>query len=523
MNRLADKFAPAAALAFTVLCVAFCTFCGSTARAAELLAQANDQTVWIAQVNQTPPVRTTIRYRAVGGDLQWRELPRLAGKVIDMASRGSSLAVLMDTGEWLLVWPNGYSTGPALPRGAKMIAIASQQDALYAIGITGGARALSAQSTATTTSKSAPATTPTTSESPATTEPSISGPPPEKLALFKFDGSAWNQVAELPDDIPPTTADPSLAVIDGQPIFAISGPDQTIRVVGLNSDKQWVESGTISPGFTVRQFKLLGVSQSPLLWVAGNSDAGVIYTRRQQQWNGPTKLELEKPILPPRARAFTFAAGNLRLFVEDDAGRLFEQAYQVDGTRVGNFAPMAAPRPTVPPGYNNWLILSALTAALFVMLSSTRKREAGEDPKIGGFPLAPPALRLLAGLTDLLPIFLTAGTIIYRDNIEITELPPIPMLVAAGVYLAHTLIGELAMGRSIGKIIVGLRVLSVSGNPAGAGAIVVRNLFRTIDWFPPVLVLILFTPLRQRLGDMLGGTVVVSTSPVEEEPDREEE
>src|SRR5262249_43218296 len=139
MKRLADKSTLAAAI--TVLFLAFCAFSAglapASARGADLLAHANDQTMWIAQISQIPSVRTTIRYRAVGGELQWRELPRLAGRAIDLASRGSQLAVLMESGEWLLVWPNGYSTGPALPRGGKMIALASQQDAIYAIGITG--------------------------------------------------------------------------------------------------------------------------------------------------------------------------------------------------------------------------------------------------------------------------------------------------------------------------------------------------------------------------------------------------
>ena len=111
MKRLASK---SAAILFLFLSIC------APLRGADLLAHANDQTLWIAQIDPYPALRTTIRYRALGGELQWRELPRLTGRATDLASRGSSLAVLMESGEWLLVWPGQYSTGPALPEGAKM-------------------------------------------------------------------------------------------------------------------------------------------------------------------------------------------------------------------------------------------------------------------------------------------------------------------------------------------------------------------------------------------------------------------
>jgi len=57
MKRLADKFPPL--FAITIFSLALCAAgVGSTARGADLLAQANDQTLWIAQVNETPPPRT---------------------------------------------------------------------------------------------------------------------------------------------------------------------------------------------------------------------------------------------------------------------------------------------------------------------------------------------------------------------------------------------------------------------------------------------------------------------------------
>ena len=72
---------------------------------------------------------------------------------------------------------------------------------------------------------------------------------------------------------------------------------------------------------------------------------------------------------------------------------------------------------------------------------------------------------------------------------------------------------ELALGgQTLGKRILGLRVVSNRGGRASAIAIVLRNLVRSIDllfgmWF------LMFDPRGRRLGDRLGGTMVVHELP----------
>src|SRR5205814_1537549 len=219
----------------------------------------------------------------------------------------------------------------------------------------------------------------------------------------------------------------------------VAAAQQSIRVIELTPQKTWTERGTVAPGFVPRQFQLLSVAQRPLLWIAGNNDADVIVTGGER-WSEPKKLELNTAVVSPRGRAFVFAAGNLRLFIEDEADKIYEQCYRLDGARVGDLTPLAQPRPLVSPGYNNWSTLAILAAVFFVMFGSARRRAPEDEVKIAGLLLAPPSLRLLAGLIDLLPIIVTAAALQMRLGVtDLAELPLMPLLIAGGVYLGHTL------------------------------------------------------------------------------------
>ncbi|MEX1994451.1 MAG: RDD family protein [Steroidobacteraceae bacterium] len=82
------------------------------------------------------------------------------------------------------------------------------------------------------------------------------------------------------------------------------------------------------------------------------------------------------------------------------------------------------------------------------------------------------------------------------------------------IYLLYHPILELAMsGRTPGKRIAGLRIVSVEGTLPGAGALIVRNLFRFIDGLPMLyvvgLVFAFVTPRHQRIGDLAAGTLLV--------------
>ena len=96
-------------------------------------------------------------------------------------------------------------------------------------------------------------------------------------------------------------------------------------------------------------------------------------------------------------------------------------------------------------------------------------------------------------------------------------------LVASGVLSATALLDFLGYfvlcemlwsGRSVGKRALGIRVVRLDGTSEGFWSSLLRNLARLVDMMPAVFylvgsILILATPRNQRLGDLLGNTIVI--------------
>jgi uncharacterized RDD family membrane protein YckC len=88
------------------------------------------------------------------------------------------------------------------------------------------------------------------------------------------------------------------------------------------------------------------------------------------------------------------------------------------------------------------------------------------------------------------------------------------ILPTAAIYFLYHLVLEVAMhGRSPGKRFAGVRVVTREGGTPGAGALIVRNIFRIIDSLPLFYVVglgaTLFTAQHVRIGDLAAGTLLV--------------
>jgi uncharacterized RDD family membrane protein YckC len=106
------------------------------------------------------------------------------------------------------------------------------------------------------------------------------------------------------------------------------------------------------------------------------------------------------------------------------------------------------------------------------------------------------------------PPFSVAGFALLTTNTYV----PWPWLALVGV--AYFAVPEALVGGSLGKLIVGLRVVRVDGNALGLGDVLLRNLLRLIDYQPFLYLVggafVLITQNSQRLGDIAAGTTVVA-------------
>jgi uncharacterized RDD family membrane protein YckC len=97
---------------------------------------------------------------------------------------------------------------------------------------------------------------------------------------------------------------------------------------------------------------------------------------------------------------------------------------------------------------------------------------------------------------------------------ELLRMPE--FLIFLGVYLVLCCCGEFLFRRTIGKAVVGLQVRMADGRSPTVAAVLLRNLVRLPETALGLIILyLLISDHKQRLGDMLGRTVVVAAEPPE--------
>lgn len=90
-----------------------------------------------------------------------------------------------------------------------------------------------------------------------------------------------------------------------------------------------------------------------------------------------------------------------------------------------------------------------------------------------------------------------------------------PMFTAVVLFFAYYVLCEGLFGRTLGKRILSLRVVTEDGSPIYLGAAFLRNLLRIIDglfFYLVAAISVWASPTRQRLGDRAAHTYVVLDS-----------
>lgn len=508
---------------------------------ADLLAEGADERLWTAQVvrngiDQSPGLRTIVRVRGAGESERWRQVAEIAAAATSVTHRGGELVVLLDNGDWRFVSESGIRSGNRLPGNESVLAIAGEGQTLWAVGL--AADDAFAATTATTASAPSQSATQTTTATAAATQLERPAPPTTSAAatapatalrsrmLYRLDRGEWVAVAQLPTRLlPPSDAPLAMSVGGGYPVLASPMADGSIRTVQLADGNAWLDRGTIRPPVDLRQFNLLRYRGHTTLWAAGETGGGVLYELDGGAWNGPIELQTDAPLAHGTDRSLAAAFGRLRLLYAGGDHKLNEQTFTPDGATDGppteGQVQAAAPDPRVA----QFIQLGVMVLLMFVMLSTLRRRGSIQEAmrKADKRALAPLLPRFLAGMIDALPLIavpvvlaLTSPTL---DDAQLRMNEPVVQAWEIGsalVYLVYTASTEMLFGRTLGKWVFSLRVANLDGSRATRRALLLRNVLRLVDLtlalFP--LIMIFLSPLRQRIGDVAAGTVVVRSNVV---------
>jgi uncharacterized RDD family membrane protein YckC len=142
-------------------------------------------------------------------------------------------------------------------------------------------------------------------------------------------------------------------------------------------------------------------------------------------------------------------------------------------------------------------------------------------------PLAGPGVRSFAFIIDwhirivLALAWFVVAAVLYNGGLSLAAplSPGLPWFIVVvlpplAIYFLYHLIVELAMrGCTPGKRRAGIRIVTRSGGTPGAGALLVRNVFRLVDSLPVAyglgLTLMVLTRDSLRCGDMAAGTLLI--------------
>lgn len=457
-----------------------------------LQAHGSREMYWIARTEtlEAAAVQTVIQQRPIG-QTSWQRIALIKAPVVSMAHRGRQLSVLLDSGDWMTVWDGGSSAGARPDDGAVLKQFACWGDDLWALAD--------------------PAAAPATAASTPATAPSSN-----RAALYRQQQGRWILVAPVPLGAGAKVW--HLAIVDGVPTVAVLGPDSLVQIMRLAADSEWEMDSPIHapPGAT--RIKLLAGLARPTLWIGDDASPGSLF-HRDTSWSGPVPLTLTGEAPKASASSVTVAGESIRLLLLPAQGkRIVEYAFGPDGRSQGRSELSIVP-PVVQERPLDWFRMLVAVLLLMVMLNTLRGRsiEPPESLESAGIALAPYWRRGLAALVDALPLLGTLGVALVGADADTAADPQAlydrvmgPMLIASGIYLIHTTVSELLWGWTIGKKLVGLRVVMLDGTAPTRRALVIRNVLRLIDVvlvFPPLLVFV--SPFRQRVGDIGAETLVV--------------
>jgi len=227
-----------------------------------------------------------------------------------------------------------------------------------------------------------------------------------------------------------------------------------------------------------------------------------------------------EPGLPWAALGFD---DKLAVVVRDASGRLHlgvRDLTRPPGPTV-ELRPLEVRERTIPALNRHIAVLGLMLMAIVFMLAVWRR-----DPRAAMVNLpkelvaAEPSRRFGAAGLDLIAPLVVVSIFVGESPVGLlTSLIgfffqpaqiEMPVLVVVGLYVVHTLVTEMFTGVTLGKRILGLRVVSNDGSAINLWQALLRNAVKPVELMAwPLLLFILLNPGRQRMGDLAARTAVV--------------
>ncbi len=125
--------------------------------------------------------------------------------------------------------------------------------------------------------------------------------------------------------------------------------------------------------------------------------------------------------------------------------------------------------------------------------------------------------RLVAAIVDTILYFAFAWFVASATGNTSSagfDLEGAPAFLTFAVWTLYFILLEGMLGGTIGKLILGMRIVNERGENPGIGAALIRNLLRIVDFLPLFyllgMILVATSQRKQRLGDRVAGTYVVA-------------
>ncbi len=498
-----------------------------------LLLAASEERLWLARLADG---RTYFQRRDVAGAFTPID-PPFHATVHALAATGQEAYAQTDDGSFYR-YTDRWSPAHATPERARLLELVSADGVLYGLLPATAAALLPRYVSA------APE---------AATQPFDPGA--ATLAMVRYDNRGWWAVAPCPTEIPATAPrgqSPRLVAV-GDRLLLFWVADGAIRSCLCAVDGgDWQPTQSILSAGDLQAYWVPLVNRLPTLIVAqGTTSARRLryfrLVRAELHADGAAWNETEAALsaLPENVTDLQVSATagfnqHLALLAHgDDRAYLCYARFEGAPTLASEPIPTQT-SPTGLPVQIQTLRAGVLMAVLLCLFAFRRGSLALPLPLPAGWMPAFAFQRLAGFILDVLPWSLLSAAVLdvgwmdatqqmvawaFDSQLNGTGLPEPQLLlwwaVTATCYVLYAFVLEAATGRTVGKLLIGTRVVAEQGGRPNIWRVAARGAFRIVEIAPPFWLLgfvLLLSRGRQRVGDIFARTAVVRRVPVAPAP-----